>query len=255
MDSNLLPGLGKPAADKYSGTKIRNGSSHSQSWPAGEGRQRAEIDTGLNTMKQLIASFVTLAAAMVCHADYHTNVITTPGGAFAYTVDGVPNNPTIELQAGVTNILDIKTDAFHPVVITTTPNKLDHYSGAAPQSVSSQPITLTTPTVGFPTNLYYVCSFHGFFGQIHMTGLASPVPPPNTVLMVRVGTNVVMTSTGTNTTWLLVPEYSSNLTAAVWTPVPNFTNTYADGTNTTVFDRLDPICGPSVFLRVSQRPN
>jgi hypothetical protein len=88
-----------------------------------------------------------------------------------------------------------------------------------------------------------------------LTGLSSPVPPPNTILMVRVGTNVVMTSTGTNTTWLLVPEYSSNLTAGAWAPVPHFTNTYANGTNVTVFDRLDPICGPNVFLRVSQRQN
>ena len=36
-------------------------------------------------------------------------------------------------------------------------------------------------------------------------------PPPNLILSIQVGTNVVMTSTGTNTTWLLIPEFNSNL--------------------------------------------
>jgi hypothetical protein len=40
----------------------------------------------------------------------------------------------------------------------------------------------------------------------------------------------------------------------VWASVPGFTNTFANGTNVTTFDRLDPICGPNVFLRVSQQP-
>ena len=58
-----------------------------------------------------------------------------------------------------------------------------------------------------------------------------------------VGTNVVMISTGTNTTWLLIPEFSSNLVTGAWADVPVFTNTFANGTNTTIFPRLDPICG------------
>ena len=63
-----------------------------------------------------------------------------------------------------------------------------------------------------------------------------------------------MTSTGTNTTWLLVPQFSSNLVSGAWATVPGYTNTFANGTNTTIFPRLDPICGPDVFLRVSQEP-
>jgi len=66
-----------------------------------------------------------------------------------------------------------------------------------------------------------------------------------------VGTNVVMTSTGTNRTWTLIPEFSSNLVGGAWGPVPGFTN----GTNTTTFNRLDPICGSSVFLRLRQQQN
>ena len=66
---------------------------------------------------------------------------------------------------------------------------------------------------------------------------------------------VVMTSTGTETTWLLVPEFSSNLVSGAWASVPTYTNTFANGTNTTIFPRLDPICGPNVFLRLRQQQN
>ena len=48
------------------------------------------------------------------------------------------------------------------------------------------------------------------------------------------------------------PDPSLNLACVVWSPVPSYTNTFANGTNTTVFERLDPICGPNVFLRISQ---
>ena len=196
-----------------------------------------------------------LAGAAPGHAEYHTNTITTPGGVFSFSVDGAPGNPTIELIAGVTNILDIHTDSFHPVVVVSTINRFDSFSGAAPQDVNSAPISVTTPTSGFPTTLYYMCFFHGFFGEIHIAAPSFPVPAPNTILEIRVGTNVVMTSTGTNTTWLVVPEFTSNLVNAVWSAVPGFTNSFANGTNTTVFDRLDPVCGPNVFLRIRQQQN
>jgi hypothetical protein len=65
---------------------------------------------------------------------------------------------------------------------------------------------------------------------------------------------VALVSTGTENTWVLVPEYSSNLLSSAWAPVPNFANTFANGTNVTTFPRLDPICGPNVFLRVRQSP-
>ena len=205
---------------------------------------------------RLLSAFLCLAAAGVCQAQFHTNTITTPGGVFAFSVDGSPaNNPSIQLQAGVTNVLNIQTASFHPVVILNTPTVTDLYSGASPQNVNSQPIDLVTPATGFPTNLYYMCSVHQFFGKINIIGPASPVPPGNTILMVQVGTNIVMTSTGTNTTWKLIPQFSSNLTEGVWAPVPTFTNTFANGTNTTVFGRLDPICGPNVFLRLRQQQN
>lgn len=207
----------------------------------------------MKSMK-LFIPLLCLGFVGICQAQYHTNTITTPGGSYYFIVDGGPAaNPTIELQAGVTNVLNIQTVGYHPVVITSTPSTLDWYGGASPQNVYSQPMALTTPTTGFPTVLYYMCYYHGFYGQIHLNAPTSPAPPPNTILMVQVGTNIVMTSTGTNTTWLVVPQFSSNLLSGAWAPVPSYTNTYANGTNITVFDRLDPICGPNVFLRLSQQ--
>jgi hypothetical protein len=198
---------------------------------------------------------LSFGGAWICQAQFHTNTITTPFDAYDYTVDGIPGSPTIDLHAGVTNILDIQTSDDHPVVITTTPDPDDWYTAAAPQDVNTEPMTLTTPASGFPTTLYYVCPVHGFYGEIHISPPLPPGPSPNTILYVRVGTNVVMTSTGTNTTWLLIPEFNSNLTHGAWAPVLGYTNTFANGTNTTVFNRLDPICGPSVFLRIRQQQN
>ena len=200
-----------------------------------------------------------LAFVQHCQAQFHTNVITTPGAAFNFTVDGTANNPTINLTAGVTNILQINTTpGFHPVIITTDPTPFtfaNEYSGASPQNISTGPMGLRTPGSGFPPKLYYMCSVHWFFGEIDLTGIVGPMPDPNQILSIRVGTNIVVTSTGTNTTWLLIPEFTSNLVGGVWVSVPNYTNTFANGTNTTVFNRLDPICGPNVFLRLRQHQN
>ena len=172
-----------------------------------------------------------LVGAGLGRAQFQTNVITTPFDVGAYTVDGIPNNPTIQLYAGVTNILDIQTYPDHPVIIIT--DQFDGstwYPGANPQSVNDQPIALTTPSSGFPSVLYYMCSVHGFYGEIDFSPPPGPVPPA-------------------------IPEFSSNLVQGAWATVPGYNNSYANGTNTTVFNRLDPICGPNVFLRIRQQQN
>jgi hypothetical protein len=203
-----------------------------------------------------------LALGGICaisRAQFHTNVITTPNsGIFNYSVDGSAQTcPTFNLSAGVTNILRINVAGSHPVVITTNLSAAmtSYYNGASPENISSGAIALRIPATGFPGKLYYYCSVHLFHGEIDISAPVLPAPPRNRVLSVRVGTNIVMTSTGTNTTWLLIPEFSSNLLGGVWAPVPSYTNSFANGTNTTVFNRLDPICGPNVYLRVRQQLN
>jgi hypothetical protein len=195
--------------------------------------------------------------------------VTTPN--FIYAVNGLPatgapgdyvqNSPTLTVTAGNTYTFTMQASVIHPMVVGTNfssngvpaPSAFE-YSNATPQDVSSGTITLTIPATNFPTNLYYQCNNHGFYGIINVLP-PTGAPPRNIIISIVVGsTNVVMTSTGTNTTYHLVPQFNSNLVSGVWQAVPSFTNTFTNGTNTTMFGRLDAICGPNVFLRVSQQP-
>ena len=116
-------------------------------------------------------------------------------------------------------------------------------------------ITLVIPSTNFPTTLYYECNQHFFYGVITVVPPTAQPPPPNTIISLIVGpTLVTMISSGTNTTYSLVPQFDSNVIDGNWQDVPGFTNTFANGTNMTVFDRLDSICGSNVFLRITQRP-
>ncbi len=189
--------------------------------------------------------------------------ITTPDAQFAFMVDNDTNtNPTLTLTAGVTYSLTINTTpALHPVDITTAttfPYLNNAYSGADMQTITTGTITLTIPPTNFPSTLFYICNNHGFFGQMNVLPPAAVPPPPNTIVSIVLGpTNVTVTSTGTTTTYTFVPQFSSNLLASNWLDVSNFaniTNTFDGATNTTVFDRLDSICGSNVFIRISQRP-
>jgi hypothetical protein len=203
-----------------------------------------------------------LASAMtaICHAQ--TNfAISTPNAQFAFLVNGTNNSPTLTLTAGATYMFVMNTTPnFHPVAIATTntlPAQL--YSGDAVQApIFSGTNFVTIPPTNFPTNLWYICAIHGFFGKINVIPPVATPPPPNTIISIVLSrTNVTVTSTGTSTSYAFVPQFSSNLLSGTWLDVSNFanvTNTFANGTNTTVFDRLDPICGPGVFIRISQEP-
>jgi hypothetical protein len=220
-------------------------------------------------MNLKLVVFLGLSAAVstgVVHAA--TNyVITSPD--YIYAVNGAaPTNtpgfftnncPPLTLTAGNTYTFTMEATFLHPMVVGTNASTglplpvSFSYSNASPQEVFSGTITLTLPATNFPSKLYYQCNNHGFYGVITVVGPSS-TPPPNNILGVSVTTNIVLISSGTSTSFKLVPQFSSNLISGVWRPVPNFTNTFANGTNTTVFDRLDPICGPNVFLRISQQP-
>ncbi len=203
-----------------------------------------------------------MAAAGRCLAQNPIYGIAAPGNQFtAFTVTNLPantvfpnGNPTLILTAGATYRFIIGTASFHPVVVATNntavPPVNSAYSSATPQTISSGTITVTIPATHFPTTLYYRCNIHSFTGQINIL----PPPPSNQILSVRVTNTVMLVSTGTTNTWVFVPEYTSNLVSGVWATVPGFTNVFANGTNVTTFGRLDPVCGPNVFLRVRQSP-
>ena len=215
------------------------------------------------TTLPLIALWI--AATSIVFAQSTNFTVTTP--AFKYAVNGVSstnaagnfvnNSPPLTLVAGNSYTFTMQASSFHPMVVATNqavsggPSASNfEYTNASPQAVFSGTITLTIPATDFPTNLYYQCNFHGFFGVITII----PPPPPNQIVSISVTTNIVLFSTGTDTAFKLVPQYSSNLLVGAWQAVPAYTNTFANGTNQTAFDRLDPICGPNVFLRISQQP-
>jgi hypothetical protein len=225
---------------------------------------------GVNTLRiispGLLALSLWVAESRTAKGD--TNfIVTTPN--LIYEINGVaPTNspgffvnncPPLTLFAGRTYTFTMQAASIHPMVVGTNassgtpPPSSFEYSNAAPQAIASGVITLNLPATNFPTTLYYQCNVHGFYGVI--TVLPPPIPPPpNEIVSISATTNVVLISTGSNTSFVLVPQFSSNLVNGVWGSVPGFTNSFANGTNVTTFDRLDQICGPSVFLRISQQP-
>jgi len=209
-----------------------------------------------------VAIALAIATAGIGRAQNAIYGYSTPGGQFAFDVTNIPVNtvypttePTLNLTAGATYRFIIGTTAFeHPVVVATnntaSPPVGSAYSDASPQVITSGAITVTLPATNYPTTLYYRCNNHLFGGVINVL----PPPPPNEIVSVSVTTNVMLVSTGTTNTWVLVPEFNSNLVNGVWATVPGYTNVFADGTNTTTFGRLDAIAGPDVFLRIRQSP-
>jgi hypothetical protein len=203
----------------------------------------------------LVAAICLAAAGL--QAQTTAYIVTTSGFSFRVNGPGVNSstaNPTLNLTAGNTYnfVVNLESGLYSLVILTSSAQGSPEYLGATPQNISSGTIVLTIPATGYPSTLYYEDNVHGFFGTINIT--APPPPPPNTIVSVSATTNVVLVSTGTNTTWTLVPEFSSNLVNGAWAAVPVYTNTFANGTNRTVFNRLDAICGPHVYLRIAQFP-
>jgi hypothetical protein len=217
------------------------------------------------SLKTLLWIAPALAFAGLARAQNPIYGVATPGGQFAYEVTNIPantvypgNNPVLYLSAGATYNLIIGVDTFHPVVIATnnTGNFLNPpinfaYSGASTQAIFSGSITIALPATNYPPTLYYQCNIHDFFGVINVL----PPPSPALINSISVTTNVILVSTGVTNTWMFVPEFNSNLVSDTWATVPGYTNYFVNGTNvTTVFSRLEPICGPNVFLRVTLWP-
>ena len=191
--------------------------------------------------------------------------VTTPGNEFEYLVNGtssgdaatdanVDDSLNFTLNAGATYIFSMNTGSTHPVDICTNPDTSSFYVGASAQAIHAGTVQVTIPATNYPATLYYICNVHTFYGVIT---IAPPqAPPPATILQASLTTNIVLTFSGGTNVIQLTPQYSSNLTSGPWLPVPSYTNTFSgNGTNTTSFERLDDICGPAVFLRISQVPN
>jgi hypothetical protein len=70
-------------------------------------------------------------------------------------------------------------------------------------------------------------------------------------LSLAVGSNIVLTSTGTNT-WTVSPEFNTNLMATNWFALKVQTNRFLNGTNEVICGRPP---GSEVFIRLRAQPN
>lgn len=195
----------------------------------------------LNRGSACIGLFLILQVASA--ADF---TVTTPGGAFAFTIAGngtSQQDPNITLVRGNTYTFAVNTSSIHPFWIKS--------AGVQGNITSQGTITYTVPNVA--SNYTYVCLNHSFMtGQI-ITVAAPPPPPPPTIqiLSLEVGTNLVLRSTGTNT-WSVNPQFSTNLASTNWFALTVVTNRFLNGTNETICGRPP---GDNVFLRIQSSPN
>jgi hypothetical protein len=167
--------------------------------------------------------------------------VRTPNAQFAFQINGV-NAPTLTLVRGRTYIFDVQTTTdFHPFHIESP--------GVDVNDIDSGTITYTVPMAD--ANYFYNCSVHGdsMRGEI----LTTPPPPPPTfrILSLAVGSNIVLTSTGTNT-WTVNPEFNTNLMTTNWFALTVQTNRFSNGTNEVICGRPP---GSSVFIRLRAQPN
>ena len=191
----------------------------------------------LRTISLVIPFFS--AAQTISAADFS---VTTPGGAFAYTINGESPNPTLVLVRGQTYTFAVSSSSIHPFQITGAPP-----GSLTGNNTSSGTITFTVPTA--EVNYGYECSIHHFGGTIITTN----APPPTIqILSLQVSSNLTLLSTGV-TNWSVIPEANTNLTTTNWFVLTVQTNRFLSGTNETICGRPP---GDSVFVRIrSQPPN
>jgi len=182
-----------------------------------------------------------------------TNFVTNMG-IIAYRINGT-NNPPLTLQRGITYVFQVNTFGHSFAIKTNALSGPGHRynEGVTNQGEDIGSVIFAVPASA-PGNLFYQCEEHQAMGGT-LTIIDPPAPPTVQIVFLSVSqTGVVLKSTGASN-WNAIPEFSSNLTSAVWLTVPNYTNVFSSGTNTTTFNRLDPISGPNVFLRVRNQPN
>jgi hypothetical protein len=174
-------------------------------------------------------------------------------GLSAYNINGT-NNPTLTLMRGVTYLFNI--NAFgHPFWIKTvagigTGNAYN--SGVAGNGTQVGTLNFAVPT-NAPGTLFYNCQFHSAM-QGTLNIIDAPSPPTVRIVSINVGKSVVVASTGA-AGWSPVPEYCCGLPPTNWTAVATFTNVFANGTNTTSFDRLDSASCPNIVIRIRDLQN
>jgi hypothetical protein len=193
-----------------------------------------------------------LALGTLSSAAQTTNAVSAVGFS-AYNINGT-NNATLTLMRGVAYVFNVNASG-HPFWIksvSSTGTGNAYNPGVAANGIQVGTLTFAVPT-NAPSTLYYNCQYHSAMkGTINI--ITPPSPSAVRIVSINVGKAVVVASSGA-VGWSPVPEYSCSLPATNWTAVTTFTNVFANGTNTTSFDRLDPVCGPNLFIRIRENRN
>jgi len=171
----------------------------------------------------------------------------TASSSLNYTINGI-NDPALTLVRGFTYSFNISVASIHPFYIKTvagTGSGNQYTNGVSAQGVSSGTIIFEVPGDA-PETLYYQCGNHS-----GMTGPLNIVDPPIIhITDISAGSNVVIRSTGVADDALgLNVLVKTSLTNSVWADAGIQTNSYAEGTNTTLVV-LPP--GGSAFFLVEQ---
>jgi hypothetical protein len=178
-----------------------------------------------------------LGSAKTLHAADFT--VTTPG--FFYSINANSPNPTLTLVRGKTYTFAVNAGPTHPLLINS--------AGVVNNNIAQGTITFTVPNVA--SNYTYICSIHGFGGQILTVAPPPPPAPPKIrILSLNVSSNLVLLSTGTNT-WSVLPEYSTNVIGTNWFALTVVSNFFSQGTNET-FCGLPP--SNPAFIRIRSQP-
>ncbi len=172
-----------------------------------------------------------LAVGSLRAADFN---VTTPGGVFNFTINGVANSPTITLVRGRTYTFAVTNSSNHPFNILTT--------GVSNNNVTIGVMSFTVPLAN--ANYQYECSFHHFKGTI--LTVDPPASPSIKIVGFSFDSNIVLRSTGTNTLALL-PEFRTNLNDTNWFALTVQTNRFSNGTNETICGKPP---GDTVFIRI-----
>ena len=180
-------------------------------------------------------------------------------GTSSFNINGGAN-PTLTLTRGVTYVFVLTGLSIHPFYIKTNLSigSVDQWTiGVTNNGSTSANVSFAVPTSPLPAalnnTLFYHCGNHAPMGG--QLNIVNPTGPSSVkIVYLTVSNGIVIKSTGTNT-WSVTPLCNCDLTTTNWTPIPSFTNTFSNGTNTTTFPKPDPICGSNnpAFFRIRQQ--
>jgi hypothetical protein len=183
-----------------------------------------------------------------------TNSVTS-GDFINYTINGQAD-PSFTFQRGVTYVFVLSGVSIHPFWIKSSLGfgaSGAFNTGVVNNGATSGSVTFAVP-VAAPDQLFYQCGNHSSMNGV-LNIVTPPSPPTVKIVFINVADFITVKSTGTNG-WSAIPEFLCGLDNPNWTAVASFTNSLANGTNTTTFPRLEAICGSTnVLLRVrNQQP-